>query len=136
MDVRQVDPAHWQLLAPLTWTGPDWTITVPDGFVTDFASLPRPLWVLWPRSGAWNPAAVVHDFECRVRFRPSREVHGRIRETLAACGVGWLTRQVLYLGVSQFGPTWNTIRLSGFPEPVGVGALTGQPWAYVRTHLG
>lgn len=124
MDVRQVGTDQWMLLHPLTWRGTDWCITVPQGFVTDFASIPRPFWALWPRSGRWNPAAVIHDYECRTKYRPSAEVHRRFGETLQALGVGWLTRTVLAVGVSQFGPTWPMYR-----QPSG--AVSGPGWGDV-----
>ena len=130
MDVRQISSDRWMLLAPLVWNGADWRITVPSGFVTDFASIPRPLWVLWPKSGSWNLSAVLHDFECRTQYRPYREVHARFLVTLTAQGVG-LSRWPLYLGVSQFGPSWNTYRLPDGSE-VGPGGLDGPPAAYVK----
>ena len=36
-------------------------IVVPVGFVTDFASVPRAFWSLYPPTGPWAPAAIVHD---------------------------------------------------------------------------
>ena len=38
------------------------TIAVQAGFQTDFASIPRPLWVLLPKWGKYGNAAVVHDW--------------------------------------------------------------------------
>jgi hypothetical protein len=37
-------------------------ITVPAGFVTDLASIPRPVWSFYPPDGPWVKGAVVHDF--------------------------------------------------------------------------
>lgn len=37
-------------------------ITVPIGFVTDFASIPRALWNVLPKWDIYGPAAVVHDW--------------------------------------------------------------------------
>jgi hypothetical protein len=37
-------------------------IIVPRGFVTDLASIPRPLWSWLPPDGPWAKAAVIHDF--------------------------------------------------------------------------
>jgi hypothetical protein len=37
-------------------------VTVPIGFVTDFASIPRALWIALPRDGDYVWAAVVHDY--------------------------------------------------------------------------
>lgn len=57
------DGTFWYLREPLTWIGvKDQTITVPRGFVTDFASVPRPVWWLFPRWAKYGSAAVVHDW--------------------------------------------------------------------------
>jgi hypothetical protein len=37
-------------------------ITVPKGFVTDFASVPRAAWSIVPPTGRYTQAAVVHDW--------------------------------------------------------------------------
>jgi len=39
-------------------------VRVPMGFVTDWASVPRVLWPIFPPRGPWNRAAIVHDFLC------------------------------------------------------------------------
>jgi len=57
------DGIHARLLEPLAYTTKDgWRITVPAGFVTDFASIPRLLYVLIPPRGRYNRPAIVHDF--------------------------------------------------------------------------
>lgn len=38
------------------------TIAVPAGFITDFASVPRPLWAVFPKWGKYGNAAVIHDY--------------------------------------------------------------------------
>lgn len=131
VDARQVEGEQWMLLAPLVWSGADWQITVPAGFVTNFANIPRILWWLWPRSGSWNPAAVVHDFECRTQFRPAREVHQRFGLMLKTLDQPWIRRTPMALGVQQFGPTWNSMRVPGMPYEVGPGGLMGVPEGYV-----
>ncbi|KKL66348.1 hypothetical protein LCGC14_2145860, partial [marine sediment metagenome] len=37
-------------------------VEVPQGFTTDFASVPRVVWWLIPPDGQYTQAAVVHDF--------------------------------------------------------------------------
>ena len=37
-------------------------IVVPRGFVTDFASVPRVFWTIFPKHGEYTRAAIVHDF--------------------------------------------------------------------------
>jgi hypothetical protein len=54
----------WALTKTLTYTpsnGAD-SITVPKGFVTDLASIPRWAWELLPPDGPWAKAAVIHDY--------------------------------------------------------------------------
>lgn len=45
-----------------TVAGISWTIHIPVGFTTDFASIPRALWTILPPTGRYGKAAVVHDF--------------------------------------------------------------------------
>jgi len=53
------------------------SIDVPIGFKTDFASVPRLLWVFIPRWGKYGNAAVIHDY-CYWAQRFSREDSDRI----------------------------------------------------------
>lgn len=39
-----------------------YSIVVPRGFVTDFASVPRIFWTIFPRHGEYTRAAIVHDY--------------------------------------------------------------------------
>lgn len=41
---------------------PESTYTVPAGFVTDLASVPRILWTLLPPHGRYAKAAILHDY--------------------------------------------------------------------------
>ena len=52
------------LVAPLLYQigRSAFVITVPAGFVTDFASTPRAIWAILPPTGRYQLAAVVHDF--------------------------------------------------------------------------
>jgi hypothetical protein len=68
------------------------TINVPIGFLTDFASVPRPLWWLFPRWGRYGNAAVVHDFGYWDQSRKRPEVDRIFLEGMTVLGVGWFTR--------------------------------------------
>jgi hypothetical protein len=55
----------WALQRALTYRAGearDELITMPAGFVTDLASIPRLVWSIFPPDGPWVKAAVVHDF--------------------------------------------------------------------------
>ena len=58
------DGENWFLVEDLRYEVGDTgkTVIVPAGFVTDFASIPRPFWSILPTWGKYGPPAVVHDF--------------------------------------------------------------------------
>mgnify|MGYP001094846098 CR=1 FL=1 len=49
------------------------SIDVPIGFKTDFASVPRLLWIFLPRWGKYGNAAVIHDWCYWEQSRPRKE---------------------------------------------------------------
>lgn len=60
--VRENGDGTWTLVEPLIHDGPAGSFTVPAGFVTDFASVPRLLWSVIAPTGRHSRAAVIHDF--------------------------------------------------------------------------
>lgn len=119
LDTRLLDEQAnlHRLLAPLVYESDllAETLSVPVGFETDFASVPRlPLAYLMV-GGKGCRAAVVHDFlyrdgsppgpvrafrNARMGDTPARLVADRVfREALAACGYGVFTRSLMYAGV-------------------------------------
>jgi len=58
------DGVNWVVERPVVYevgnTGQ--RVVVPEGFVTDFASMPRALWPVYPKTGRYQFAAVVHDY--------------------------------------------------------------------------
>lgn len=108
-------PFYYDTDVPLTptWTStltylyvnqrPDGThrITVPCGFVTDFASTPRFMWRLIPPTGRYTRAAVIHDLLYRTKGLATRaQADAVLYEAMKfPCGVGFVTRWAVYLGV-------------------------------------
>jgi hypothetical protein len=71
---RFADPIYF-LLKPITWTpnpGQETfqPVTVPIGFVTDFASIPRVFWSLLRPDGKYTYPAIVHDYLYWTQTRP------------------------------------------------------------------
>ena len=93
------DGRRWRLLEPfwfhLMMKGISCKITVSAGFVTDFASVPRPFWFLYPPAGTkGNPygiAALFHDWLCA-----HRKIAGRVITFSQANSV--FLEIMLYLG--------------------------------------
>lgn len=78
--------------------------TAPAGTLTDFASVPRAVWWIWPKNGRHSPAAVIHDHQCTERRFDSATVHALYRRALRACGCAWVTQAGQWLAVRLFGP--------------------------------
>lgn len=88
------------------------TITVPAGFPTDLASIPRPLWAILPPIGHYDRAAVVHDYLYKFPGSLSRgDVDSVFNEALALSKVSRLTRWTLYSAVRAGGwRPWRSYR--------------------------
>lgn len=82
-------------------------ITVPKGFYTDGASIPRFLWAVLPAWGSYSRAALVHDFLCHNinKGHPHPEAPTRRKadlvfwEAMKVCGTRLPIRMVMYAGV-------------------------------------
>jgi hypothetical protein len=98
--------------APLRYLRrPGLTITVPEGFVNDLASVPKLLTALAPRWQQSARAGVLHDYLYRVGLHSRREADVIFREALRADGVGWFRAWVMYRAVRRFaGTPWRAYR--------------------------
>lgn len=101
LHLEDIDGAHWTLLTPLIYrSAAKQLYVVPAGFTTDLASIPRGLWNLIPKTGKHDRAGVLHDWLClHPGTLTQAQVDGLFREALEACGVGWLTRQIMWAAV-------------------------------------
>lgn len=89
-----------QLTAPLVWQALDGQqFSVPAGYDTDYASVPRLLWWLLPPTGKYTCAAIVHDW--LYWEQPVRRVDADryFLEAMADCGTSWWERTLIYWGV-------------------------------------
>ena len=85
------------------------TISVPVGFLTDFASVPRPLWWLLPLWGRYGNAAVIHDYCYWEQHYTRKRTDMIFLEAMAVLKVGSITRHTMHLAVRLFGSIawWN-----------------------------
>jgi hypothetical protein len=109
------DGYRWELYEGFTYRigAPDGVqyVHIPKGFVTDFASIPRGLWNLFPpAAGKHSKPAVVHDAMyktgcCSVDGCPDPRPMTRgecddiFKEAMGVAGVNWLAKQIIYAGV-------------------------------------
>lgn len=129
LELEYLDGRKWLLKSQFDYHlgTPDGTevVSVPEGFVTDFASIPRVLWNVLPPTGGYGKAAVVHDWlyqqrgvQCAlpngqtvVRYVDRAEADATLLEAMVVLGVGRVTRQLIYRGVRVGGwVTWNRYR--------------------------
>lgn len=92
----------------------DEIITVPVGFDTDFASIPRIFWGILPPNGRYGKAAVVHDYCYRTACYDRKTSDVIFLEGMCVLGVGELTKAIIYYAVRLFGwHAWNERRSQG-----------------------
>lgn len=100
-------------------------VKAPAGLVTDFASIPRWFWPVFPPTGHYQHAAVAHDRLCDLHnagtdqivtetpmgvvvqdfdhpVRTRRDIDRLFRVQMKLDGVGWRTRYTLWLAVRLY----------------------------------
>lgn len=78
-------------------------ITVPKGFKTDFASVPRFLWAFFPPYGKYTEAAIMHDYLYDLQDRPRKVADQLFYDALLLCQVPKWKAKLMYYGVRAFG---------------------------------
>ena len=84
-DISSSDWKTYVLSSPAVWQDKDWVVTVPEDFMTDFASIP---WMFrWWQTGGSGPqriAAYFHDYLYSSQSKINRKESDRIfREVMA-----------------------------------------------------
>lgn len=83
-------------------------LTVPAGFETDFASIPRIFWNIYPPTGggtkrtSYGKCAVLHDAAYQFGWYSRKECDKLFLEAMEAIGVGKFTRYLFYYCVRLF----------------------------------
>jgi hypothetical protein len=79
------------------------TIRVPVGFETDFASIPRLLWIIEPPLGDSGKAAVLHDWLYETGERSREAADAIFREAMGVLGVHPVKVWLMWAAVRLFG---------------------------------
>jgi hypothetical protein len=82
------------------------SIVVPEGFETDFASVPKTFWGLFPPIGKHNPAALVHDYLYDNRIGTRRNADMIFLRLMLQYGVDPFRSLLMYGAVRIFGKRW------------------------------
>ncbi|HEX9446379.1 MAG TPA: DUF1353 domain-containing protein [Dongiaceae bacterium] len=86
-------------------------ITVPRGFVTDFASIPQPLWSILSPHGRYSRAAIVHDYLYWSQSCTRDQADNLFMIAMQESGVADSDRTAIYQAVSWAGEdAWDANR--------------------------
>ncbi len=107
--VEAVDGKRWKLLEPFEYyTNTEGVhkgevITVPKGFCTDFASIPKLFWSLvGGPTGRYSKSAVIHDYLYYKQIFPRKKADLIFLEGMKVLGVPWWKRRLMYRAVRLF----------------------------------
>lgn len=92
----------WFVKEPYTVTVRGHSITVPVGFKTDLASVPRLFQNIFPSDGKYKECAVVHDYLLSDGALERRKADKIFYLLMIDNGIKPLTARVLYLAVSLY----------------------------------
>lgn len=81
----------------------EYQITIFAGSKTDLATIPRPLWVIYPRDGEYAEAAAIHDLLYYKRYLDRGLCDTIFYELMKQDSVDILTRNLFYKAVRMFG---------------------------------
>ena len=124
LQLEYQDGRRWLLIHPFTYEigseGSGRSISVPAGFVTDFASVPRFFWRLLPPTGKYGKASVLHDYLYQgggvteevmeqdhtftvISPVTRKQADDIFLEAMIVLGVNTWTRRMIYWGVRMGG---------------------------------
>lgn len=107
LDLEYLNGRTWRLLTPFTFATTHHrhakTVTVPAGFLTDFASVPRFFWRVLPPTGPYGKATVIHDYLYSLKPTDRLAVDQIFLDAMRALRVPPLTRWTMYAAVRLFG---------------------------------
>jgi hypothetical protein len=109
--VTEAPRKEWGLMSPLIYQGNKDEFTVPTGFTTDFASVPKILWPWFPPTGLYTKAAVLHDFHYITQDISRKDADGIFRRVMREEGVSKIRRYLMWFAVRIGGRYHKNINL-------------------------
>lgn len=97
--------SRFRLTAPLVYYSEHLgrELTVPKGFITDFASVPRLPVAYLLAGGEADKPAVIHDYLYFSHEVPRADADAVLEEAMAVTGQPWWRRKLMWAGVRLFG---------------------------------
>lgn len=102
--IRAAGPSTWRLDGEWVYNGPREVITVPDGFETDGASVPRIFWWFCPPiQPRYLAAALIHDYLYSTKELTRKECDIVFYRVMIEDGEQLFRAYIMYKAVSFFG---------------------------------
>ena len=118
--VTAVDETSWRVEKALLYHGEADIFVVPQGYITDFATVPRVAVWLIPKFGRYTRAAILHDWLITDKLPKgdicSLDVDGLFRRVMREEGVPFVRRWLMWAGV-RWGALFNSHRRKGWFTP-------------------
>ena len=118
------------------------SLTVPAGFVTDYASIPQRLWSLYSPHDVYSRAAVVHDYLYWTQQCTKQQSDNLLLIAMKESSVSAFTRNIVYEGVAALGrSSWcenKQARAKGLPRKLDSKFWTapkGESWIKFQAGL-
>ena len=95
------DGRNFVLVAPMSYTilNTGQTITIPAGFVTDWASTPRIIWAVLPPFGTYTKASVIHDYLYWMQYCTREQSDKILLAAMIESNVSAVDQRTIYDGV-------------------------------------
>ncbi|WP_368941617.1 DUF1353 domain-containing protein [Citrobacter werkmanii] len=104
--LEMLDDYRWRLVEPFEFWLTDElgeVISVPAGYVTDLASVPRFMWAIFPPHGRYAKAAIIHDWLYDNALWTKRKADRIFLDAMEVLDVPWWKRWSMYWAVRMFG---------------------------------
>jgi hypothetical protein len=109
-------PNEWALESLLVWFSPSVSrIEVPEGFITDLASIPRALRAVLNINGKSRKAAVLHDFLYCSQLLPRSDADKLFYDALVCEGMSKTMAHIYWSGV-RVGGWMHYRKISGLTQ--------------------
>lgn len=109
LTVTKISARKWKVEREFTYyvgTEEGKGITVHKGFETDFASVPRIFWIIFPPDGSYTQSAVLHDFLYYYKLYTRKRCDTIFLEAMGVLKVRWWKRRLIYRAV-RLGGWWG-----------------------------
>jgi hypothetical protein len=103
LTVTKLPSGRWMVARAFKYEFKGEIIEVPEGFETDFASVPRGLWNIIPPDGEYTQGAVLHDFLYNRQFFSRAKCDWIFLDAMKVLNVPGWKRWAMYLAVRSFG---------------------------------